>query len=235
MRFGTSECTLYKQNLFLTVLFIFFPISTGDTILHAWGDVTMVQWTHGTWMVEYGRGFIPSTMPFALSGTLTSTQDIWGLIKVFRMYIRFLWQELVCFVNELSSWSPLFWSDSPYLIIGTIGVYIQGARLKSLTASVWMSRKVIKNIQMAELFYWTVPISEGTDIILFTILGLFPNLHVGSSNTRIKSHVPGRHISKRLLFIRSKEHNVAQNRIKDVWKNVHYWQPLLLQCALYRP
>ena len=82
---------------------ILFPISTGDTILHAWGDVTMVQWSQGTWMVEYGRGFIPSTMPFALSDTISSTQDVWSIVKVVRMYIKFLSNEMLCFVNEMGS------------------------------------------------------------------------------------------------------------------------------------
>ncbi|XP_071805308.1 sigma non-opioid intracellular receptor 1-like [Asterias amurensis] len=79
---------------------VFIP---GDTILHAWGDVTMVQWSQGTWMVEYGRGFIPSTMPFALSDTISSTQDVWSIVKVVRMYIKFLSNEMLCFVNEMGS------------------------------------------------------------------------------------------------------------------------------------
>ena len=42
----------------------------GDTLVHFSGEVTAVQWTAGTWMVEYGRGFIPSTLGFALSDTV---------------------------------------------------------------------------------------------------------------------------------------------------------------------
>ncbi|XP_038079226.1 sigma non-opioid intracellular receptor 1-like [Patiria miniata] len=81
-----------------TVSQVFHP---GDTILHVWGDVTMVQWSEGTWMVEYGRGFLPSTLPFTFSDTIFSTQDLWGLIKILRVYIRLLFQELACYMGEL--------------------------------------------------------------------------------------------------------------------------------------
>ncbi|RXN30585.1 katanin p60 ATPase-containing subunit A-like 2 isoform X3 [Labeo rohita] len=47
----------------------------GDTIVHEVGEATSVQWSAGTWMVEYGRGFIPSTLGFALADTVFSTQD----------------------------------------------------------------------------------------------------------------------------------------------------------------
>ncbi len=44
-----------------------------------------MQWTAGTWMLEYGRGFIPSTMPFALSDSFFSTQDLITVAKTFRI------------------------------------------------------------------------------------------------------------------------------------------------------
>ncbi|XP_071499861.1 sigma non-opioid intracellular receptor 1-like [Diadema antillarum] len=66
----------------------------GDTLLHAWGEATSVQWTAGTWMVEYGRGFIPSTVPFAVSDTIFSTQDFYTLYRVLRIYGIALMQEL---------------------------------------------------------------------------------------------------------------------------------------------
>uniref|UniRef100_A0A1I8I0U8 Sigma non-opioid intracellular receptor 1 n=1 Tax=Macrostomum lignano TaxID=282301 RepID=A0A1I8I0U8_9PLAT len=39
----------------------------GDTVYHTWGEATAVQWSGGTWMVEYGRGLLPTTLPFALA------------------------------------------------------------------------------------------------------------------------------------------------------------------------
>ncbi|KFR17079.1 Sigma non-opioid intracellular receptor 1, partial [Opisthocomus hoazin] len=56
---------------------IYYP---GDTIVHQAGEATSVQWSAGTWMVEYGRGFIPSTLAFALADTVFSTQDFVTLL-----------------------------------------------------------------------------------------------------------------------------------------------------------
>ncbi|XP_028830428.1 sigma non-opioid intracellular receptor 1 [Denticeps clupeoides] len=60
----------------------------GDTIVHAVGEATSVQWSTGTWMVEYGRGFIPSTLGFALADTLFSTQDFLTLFYTVRVYAK---------------------------------------------------------------------------------------------------------------------------------------------------
>lgn len=66
------------------------PSRSGDTIVHAVGEATSVQWSAGTWMVEYGRGFIPSTLGFALADTLFSTQDFLTLLYTVRVYARSL-------------------------------------------------------------------------------------------------------------------------------------------------
>ena len=44
-------------------------------------------------MLEYGRGFIPSTLPFALADTVFSTTDFVNLAKIFRIYGVALWLE----------------------------------------------------------------------------------------------------------------------------------------------
>jgi len=64
---------------------VFYP---GDTIVHSGGEAAAVQWSAGTWMVEYGRGFIPSTLGFALADTLFSTQDWVTLYYTFRVYMK---------------------------------------------------------------------------------------------------------------------------------------------------
>ena len=75
------------------------------TVRHAWGEATAVSWDEGTWMVEYGRGFIPSTLPFALSDTVFGTQDFLSMYYVFRIYLKALIQEYAgIFVN---SWDYL--------------------------------------------------------------------------------------------------------------------------------
>lgn len=63
-------------------------LPTGDTIVHGVGEATSVQWSAGTWMVEYGRGFIPSTLGFALADTLFSTQDFLTMFYTVRVYIK---------------------------------------------------------------------------------------------------------------------------------------------------
>ncbi|XP_040053922.1 sigma non-opioid intracellular receptor 1 [Gasterosteus aculeatus] len=60
----------------------------GDTIVHSVGEATSVQWSTGTWMVEYGRGFIPSTLGFALADTLFSTQDFLTMFYTVRVYVK---------------------------------------------------------------------------------------------------------------------------------------------------
>ncbi|XP_064642652.1 sigma non-opioid intracellular receptor 1-like [Lineus longissimus] len=66
----------------------------GDTIVHVWGEATAVQFSAGTWFFEYGRGFIPSTMGFALADTLFSTQDFVTMYYTFRIYTKGILQEL---------------------------------------------------------------------------------------------------------------------------------------------
>lgn len=58
----------------------------GDLVFHGVGEATAMQWSKGTWMVEYGRGFIPSTLLFALADNLFSTTDHYLLYKVLRIY-----------------------------------------------------------------------------------------------------------------------------------------------------
>jgi len=76
----------------------------GTTVTHVWGSVTAVHFKSGTWMVEYGRGFIPSTLGFALADTLFSTQDFITLFHICRVYVKALIQETAYYLvnfNEL--------------------------------------------------------------------------------------------------------------------------------------
>lgn len=66
---------------------------TGSTVFHSWGEVTGVEWSAGTWMVEYGRGFIPSTLGFALSDTIFGALDFYNVYKLIRIYIIALLSE----------------------------------------------------------------------------------------------------------------------------------------------
>ncbi|XP_035169249.1 sigma non-opioid intracellular receptor 1-like isoform X2 [Oxyura jamaicensis] len=77
---------------------IYYP---GDTIVHQAGEATSVQWSAGTWMVEYGRGFIPSTLAFALADTLFSTQDFVTLFYTLHVYAKGLLLEANAFISTL--------------------------------------------------------------------------------------------------------------------------------------
>ena len=67
----------------------------GDVVIHNPGEVTGVQWTSGTLMVEYARGVIPSTLWFALSDTMFSTTDFYLLYRTLRIYAIALSRELL--------------------------------------------------------------------------------------------------------------------------------------------
>ncbi|XP_029423850.1 sigma non-opioid intracellular receptor 1 isoform X2 [Nannospalax galili] len=70
---------------------VFYP---GETVVHGPGEATAVEWGPNTWMVEYGRGVIPSTLAFALADTVFSTQDFLTLFYTLRAYARGLRLEL---------------------------------------------------------------------------------------------------------------------------------------------
>uniref|UniRef100_A0A1A8JL18 Sigma non-opioid intracellular receptor 1 n=1 Tax=Nothobranchius kuhntae TaxID=321403 RepID=A0A1A8JL18_NOTKU len=76
---------------------IYYP---GDFIVHEVGEATSVQWSAGTWMVEYGRGFIPSTLGFALADTLFSTQDFVTMFHTIRIYTKALLLEAATLLTE---------------------------------------------------------------------------------------------------------------------------------------
>ena len=59
-------------------------------------------------MVEYGRGFIPSTLGFALADSIFSTTDFIQIFKIARMYARALVQETLFqvfeFIEMMKKW-----------------------------------------------------------------------------------------------------------------------------------
>ncbi|CAM4554071.1 unnamed protein product [Lepidochelys olivacea] len=78
---------------------IYYP---GDTIVQKSGEVTAVQWSAGTWMVEYGRGFIPPSLIFVLSDTIFSTQDVVTLFSTFRICAKAFLVEASAYFSQLA-------------------------------------------------------------------------------------------------------------------------------------
>jgi len=62
----------------------------GSYIYHEWGSVAGSHFKGGTWAVEYARGFIPSTMGFALADTLFCTLDFITMFHTMRIYAKAL-------------------------------------------------------------------------------------------------------------------------------------------------
>eukprot|EP00297_Palpitomonas_bilix_P013699 CAMPEP_0113882758 /NCGR_PEP_ID=MMETSP0780_2-20120614/9161_1 /TAXON_ID=652834 /ORGANISM="Palpitomonas bilix" /LENGTH=222 /DNA_ID=CAMNT_0000869865 /DNA_START=37 /DNA_END=705 /DNA_ORIENTATION=+ /assembly_acc=CAM_ASM_000599 len=67
----------------------------GDTVVHKKWEGAMVYWDEHTWMLEYARGIIPSTLGFALADSLFSTQDFYTVFKTFKVYAQLVVPELL--------------------------------------------------------------------------------------------------------------------------------------------
>ncbi|EDO46370.1 predicted protein [Nematostella vectensis] len=94
----SGKFTQWKEGSLQTTVY-----KPGDHVIHVQGEVTVVSWEANTWMVEYGRGFLPSALGFTLSDTVFSSQDIVHVGKILYLYAKALWQELLLFGNELKS------------------------------------------------------------------------------------------------------------------------------------
>uniref|UniRef100_A0A8C8W079 Sigma non-opioid intracellular receptor 1 n=1 Tax=Peromyscus maniculatus bairdii TaxID=230844 RepID=A0A8C8W079_PERMB len=70
----------------------------GGTVVHGPAEATAMEWGPNTWMVEYGRGVIPSTLAFALADTIFSTQDFLTLFYPLRSDARCLRLELTTYL-----------------------------------------------------------------------------------------------------------------------------------------
>ncbi|XP_038258982.1 sigma non-opioid intracellular receptor 1-like isoform X2 [Dermochelys coriacea] len=75
---------------------------SGDTIVQKSGEATAVQWSAGTWMVEYGRGFIPPSLMFVLSDTIFSTQDVVTLFRTLRVCAKAFLLEASAYFSQLA-------------------------------------------------------------------------------------------------------------------------------------
>ena len=67
----------------------------GASVPHPAWSVSGVQWEGGSWMLEHATGLIPSTLGFAFSDGIFSTQDIWSLGKAVAVYARLVSKNLL--------------------------------------------------------------------------------------------------------------------------------------------
>ena len=61
---------------------------------HLWQEATGIHLEGGTWMFEYGRGFIPSALPFAIGDQVFGTVDYYNIYKIFKVYTIAIVQEM---------------------------------------------------------------------------------------------------------------------------------------------
>ncbi|GJD11583.1 Sigma non-opioid intracellular receptor 1 [Galdieria sulphuraria] len=71
--------------------------SAGDTIYHPRLSATAVCWKEDTWMLEYAHGPIMTSLLFALSDSLFSTQDWLTIYKSIQMYGKMVIQSFIRF------------------------------------------------------------------------------------------------------------------------------------------
>lgn len=71
----------------------------GDVIVHKRWEAAGVHWGAGTWMLEYGRGVLPSTLPFALADTVLSSLDVLTVWKTLSTWARLAGGELLWHLN----------------------------------------------------------------------------------------------------------------------------------------
>ena len=61
---------------------------TGDYVKLTWGESTIVNLKGGVWMLEYGRGFLPSILVYTFADMIFSTQDFVSIYYILRIYAR---------------------------------------------------------------------------------------------------------------------------------------------------
>lgn len=77
--------------------------TAGDTIYHLAGEASGVHWTAGTYMIEYGRGFLISALPTAFADVIFSTHDFVSMFQVLFTFIKANFLELNTIFQNIAS------------------------------------------------------------------------------------------------------------------------------------
>lgn len=85
----TGEYWQQPEHTFQKVIY-----RPGDMSIHGQMEVTHVHFCSDTWMLEYGRGAIPTTMGFALSDSVFSSNDFITIFKYIKLYGKMVLQSL---------------------------------------------------------------------------------------------------------------------------------------------
>ena len=73
---------------------------TGDSFISLSGSTACLSWKANTWVLEYGRGFLPVSMPAVISDGFFTSFDVIGIFKMFRAFGIAFYYNLK---NEISS------------------------------------------------------------------------------------------------------------------------------------
>ena len=63
-------------------MYIYVYLYAGNTVQEFFWEVSGLEWSPDTWMVEYGQGFIPFGLCFGLSDTIFNTVDLYSLYQM---------------------------------------------------------------------------------------------------------------------------------------------------------
>ena len=77
----------------------------GDSFTHYSGTTGSLSWGANTWVLEYGRGFVPMSFPSTLADMTFTSFDVIGIFKMCRgfavaMYYE-LKNEIVSFISSI--------------------------------------------------------------------------------------------------------------------------------------
>lgn len=88
--FLSGELVAYNETSFLAPVFT----RPGELALLRRGKVKGFKLAEGSWMLEYGRGIIPASLPFALGDAIFSCFDIPTIAKTLWLYGKMVVKEL---------------------------------------------------------------------------------------------------------------------------------------------
>lgn len=72
----------------------------GESFTLQSGSTGSLELKANTWVLEYGQGFVPFSMPGIISGTMFTSFDVIGLLKIFRALGIAYYYELKSEINS---------------------------------------------------------------------------------------------------------------------------------------
>ncbi|ESO05163.1 hypothetical protein HELRODRAFT_77677 [Helobdella robusta] len=74
----------------------------GSVVKYAWGEASAVTYKANMWKLSYGRGFIPSALPYVTSSYIFGNHDYLSLYNMFKIHVKSFWQEFVYCITHIN-------------------------------------------------------------------------------------------------------------------------------------